>query len=217
MKKIECHIVQDLLPLYMDHVCSKPTEADVEAHLESCERCQALCEKMRMDMKAAVKTPDLDGKKMFRQAEKNILVIIAALAVVISCFVTNAGGGLAGGRANGIHLTATIFYGVFWILFLVCSRNYMPLVKFSFVIGCISFVSAAIGLLATLFSFGGFFTGILVAILVGAPFYGLRAFMDWTELYAVAAGCSLVWVIFTWRCKSRLENRLSDTLQGKTD
>ena len=44
MKKIECYIVQDLLPLYIDHACSKQTTEDIEGHLQSCESCKKLYE-----------------------------------------------------------------------------------------------------------------------------------------------------------------------------
>ena len=35
-----CNIVQDLLPLYYDDVCSPSSKRLVEKHLKTCEKCQ---------------------------------------------------------------------------------------------------------------------------------------------------------------------------------
>ena len=39
--KISCDIIQDLLPLYCDGVCSQDSKQVVEAHLQDCEKCSA--------------------------------------------------------------------------------------------------------------------------------------------------------------------------------
>lgn len=40
MTKITCEVVQDLLPLYYDEVCSDDTKKLVEVHVESCHFCK---------------------------------------------------------------------------------------------------------------------------------------------------------------------------------
>ena len=82
MKKIECYIVQDLLPLYIDHACSKQTTEDIEGHLQSCESCKKLYEEMSSDICSALQTPEFDSRKIFRHAKKSVLAIILALAAV---------------------------------------------------------------------------------------------------------------------------------------
>ena len=37
--KLSCDIVQDLLPLYEDDLCSQATREAVEEHLRECETC----------------------------------------------------------------------------------------------------------------------------------------------------------------------------------
>ncbi len=37
---MKCELIRDLLPLYADGLCSEETNAQVEAHLESCEECR---------------------------------------------------------------------------------------------------------------------------------------------------------------------------------
>lgn len=44
-----CNIVQDLLPLYYDDVCSSSSKRLVEKHLKTCERCQNTYNKLKND------------------------------------------------------------------------------------------------------------------------------------------------------------------------
>lgn len=39
--KLSCEMIQDLLPLYCDGVCSQDSKEAVEAHLKECEKCKA--------------------------------------------------------------------------------------------------------------------------------------------------------------------------------
>lgn len=36
----ECNIVKDLLPLYIEELCSEDSKDYVETHLENCEKCR---------------------------------------------------------------------------------------------------------------------------------------------------------------------------------
>ena len=40
MSKISCHIIQDILPLYVDGIVSEDTKEMVEEHLRECEELQ---------------------------------------------------------------------------------------------------------------------------------------------------------------------------------
>lgn len=40
--KLKCKIVEDLLPLYVDNVCSEESKQAVEEHLKECEKCRKL-------------------------------------------------------------------------------------------------------------------------------------------------------------------------------
>ena len=46
LMKLPCYLVQDLLPLYKDHVCDEQTSADVAEHLSDCAACSALLAEM---------------------------------------------------------------------------------------------------------------------------------------------------------------------------
>ena len=45
--KYNCDMIADLLPLYVDDVCSPASRAAVEEHLSDCSACRELCENMR--------------------------------------------------------------------------------------------------------------------------------------------------------------------------
>lgn len=49
MEKITCEVIRDLLPLYIDEVCSPDSRSLVEDHLRTCEDCRRLLEKMGED------------------------------------------------------------------------------------------------------------------------------------------------------------------------
>ncbi len=46
-KKFECGMIQDLLPLYQDEVCTESSKRAVEEHLAVCASCRALAEKLK--------------------------------------------------------------------------------------------------------------------------------------------------------------------------
>lgn len=48
--KISCEVIQDLLPLYCDGVCSQDSRQTVEAHLEGCAKCRAELRLMEQDL-----------------------------------------------------------------------------------------------------------------------------------------------------------------------
>ena len=39
-KELQCNIVNDLLPLYMDDLTSEETNSFIKKHLEECQNCQ---------------------------------------------------------------------------------------------------------------------------------------------------------------------------------
>lgn len=206
MNKIECYIVCDLLPLYIDNVCSKQTAKDVEAHLQTCKDCKKLYEEMSLDFSSDLHTPEFESNKIFRHVLKNIVGIIIALAAMISSFVINSSGAWAGHPAGIGNFTITLFYIIFWSMFTFTAR-YEPLITTSFVINLITFISAVVRLIAHAANRGGFITGLL-ALFSGVPFYGLTLVMEWSGLNAVAMILSLCWLIYTWRTKRKLKRSL---------
>ena len=44
--RIDCKVIEDVLPLYLDKVCSEQTREMVEEHLETCENCKKAVDKL---------------------------------------------------------------------------------------------------------------------------------------------------------------------------
>lgn len=47
MEKMNCDIIKDLIPSYVDEVCSQATKECVEAHLEECGECRLVAARLR--------------------------------------------------------------------------------------------------------------------------------------------------------------------------
>lgn len=46
----KCNIIRDLLPLYLDEVCSEESRELLEKHLEHCEACRRELDEMKMEL-----------------------------------------------------------------------------------------------------------------------------------------------------------------------
>ena len=99
-----CEIVRDLLPLYVDDVCSPASRAMVAEHVQTCGACASLLQKLRCD---EVET-DLRGERedvILRQAQRFRrrsttagMTVAGILAVpILVCLIVNlaAGSGLS--------------------------------------------------------------------------------------------------------------------------
>lgn len=68
MEKLNCDIIQDLIPSYVDEICSDATRVCVEEHLKSCEGCKRiadLCRKTAFSGEA-LEAKQLDGLKKWK-------------------------------------------------------------------------------------------------------------------------------------------------------
>ena len=92
--KISCEIIKDLLPLYLDGVCSNDSKALIEEHLAECDSCkaelQAMKEELFMNRKEqnlkeaeAVKSLSRRWKKgMMKSLLKGVLITILIIAII---------------------------------------------------------------------------------------------------------------------------------------
>lgn len=47
--KMDCRVIRDLLPLYVDEVCSAESREIVEEHLSECETCTKILDEMKTE------------------------------------------------------------------------------------------------------------------------------------------------------------------------
>lgn len=91
MTKLSCNIVEDLLPLYHDGVCSEESRDAISEHLNTCPHCQSILLKMG-DIKENM--PYLDDakniKELSRKMKRKQLSIIMFSLFAFS-FITSVG------------------------------------------------------------------------------------------------------------------------------
>ena len=82
--KLSCEIVQDLLPLYADELCSPGSRAAVEAHLKECPACRA-CSGAALSPVEPPEVPDADRAvvKSIRNVRRRWLRSLAAAVLVV--------------------------------------------------------------------------------------------------------------------------------------
>jgi predicted anti-sigma-YlaC factor YlaD len=103
---ISCEIIKDLLPLYLDGVCSNESKKSVEEHLTDCENCKTDLQAMQtslpliraeQNLKEAEMVKNLSKrwkKSMKKALLKGIIITliaigtIAAVALVLSIFIS---------------------------------------------------------------------------------------------------------------------------------
>ena len=83
--KVECDMIKDLLPLYIEHNTSDASNIEIEDHLENCELCRKVYEDMKApDFKVQYdKTTAQSFKKFIKKRKRNYGMKVALITVVI--------------------------------------------------------------------------------------------------------------------------------------
>lgn len=97
----ECEIVQDLLPLYYDDVCTSSSKKYVQNHLEKCETCKKLYEELKNDsVDRLMERETHDVLERHARKERTaaykaglIISVLLLIPIVITLLVSMAAGG----------------------------------------------------------------------------------------------------------------------------
>lgn len=85
----KCHIVQDLLPSYIDGLVSVETENDIHQHLLECEACRALHAKLSAPIDNAASQSDQKEIDFLKKVRKNTTKkLVAGFTVLLLIFAT---------------------------------------------------------------------------------------------------------------------------------
>lgn len=94
--KYECNLIQDLLPLYQDDVCSKTSKEIVEEHLKECSRCRDMAGKLQdfeMDKKLTEEKNSVLIAHEKKERRKTYIVGMATAGIlmipIIVCLICN--------------------------------------------------------------------------------------------------------------------------------
>ena len=73
MKNKECDIIKDLLPSYVDNICSEASKEWVEAHLAECEECRATAQNFK-STEISAKQLDFAQLDATKKVKKNVKI-----------------------------------------------------------------------------------------------------------------------------------------------
>lgn len=87
MSKYNCDVIQDLLALYHDGVCSEESCKAVEEHLAECGKCRAVAKQLEdteLESNIAEQAENIIGKHRKKQNKKLRIVLIVAAAIIFA-------------------------------------------------------------------------------------------------------------------------------------
>ena len=90
MSKINCSLIKDLLPLYIDDLCSKETTEIVGNHLEICEDCNNEYEILKTEPK--VKPQQDNSKELIKKVNKKFgkdkkIAVIKTVSIILTVII----------------------------------------------------------------------------------------------------------------------------------
>ncbi len=130
MKDIPCSVVEDLLPLYIDGICSNESKEMIEAHIKDCQKCQMKINQMNYgipekdieenlnESKMLGKLSDIWKKKTGLNIRAGLFGIIFYIAGIIVLFIAQDIGRNAYYRFETGYLIAAVSIAVIIWLFL---------------------------------------------------------------------------------------------------
>lgn len=100
--KLNCNVIHDLLPLYVDQICSDESRELVDEHLMSCRDCSMLLQRMRSmeietDLKSETENVILHQANFFKRRSAVVGTVIAGIFMipVLVCLIVNLATGAA--------------------------------------------------------------------------------------------------------------------------
>lgn len=108
MSKLSCNVIRDLIPVYVDDICSTETSAIVEEHLQDCNACRNLVEMIKetefVSREADIK--EIDYMKKVRKHFTGKSIVSFALFLLVAVF------GLAMSIQNYGVVPLLFYYGI---------------------------------------------------------------------------------------------------------
>ncbi|MGM9940690.1 MAG: zf-HC2 domain-containing protein [Bulleidia sp.] len=92
--KMQCEVIQDLLPLYVDGVCSETSRQLVEEHLKDCKQCQDCLNTLRSDSQIQHRDDEYRKADSLRKVHHRIVFRQLLAAGIAVCILLGAGLGI---------------------------------------------------------------------------------------------------------------------------
>ena len=84
--RITCDIIADLMPLYIENICSEDSRKLLEEHINQCEKCSKELEDMRYPIDCPALKTETQSKDPFLKIRKKVRIKIV-LSIIITCFL----------------------------------------------------------------------------------------------------------------------------------
>lgn len=97
---MDCNIIKDLIPLYIDDCCSKESAALVRAHIEDCKRCRELYETLQTHYDSI---PVISTPKHFRKINEWKALLLQSALLFISFAIITIGVALEAATPAGLN------------------------------------------------------------------------------------------------------------------
>ena len=125
-KELECEIIKDLLPLYVDRMVSDVTKERIEGHLQYCKECTEMYQNMDFNLEEEKQSSEVQDVKKFLKKTKKMyflyglggLSFIALIICMIVDLSINKGVTWSLIVASSILFTNALMYTI-----LVCTKN----------------------------------------------------------------------------------------------
>lgn len=122
MKNKECDIIRDLLPSYVDDICSEASNLWIKEHLAECEECRKLAEVMKQTEFSAkqLEVKQLDAAKKVRQKQNRYSMVSLGLCLLMTVLMVVV---FELGRVQVPHLALYIALPLCMIMTWFANRN----------------------------------------------------------------------------------------------
>lgn len=134
----------------------------------------------------------------FTQRKNSLCWGVGAAAVLLACFLVNAGGAWwEYGPVTPWNLLTTLGYLTFWGVFTRGAASHPGRLRIVRGMAALSLLASLTALLVRLGA-GDLWTvpALLLAPLSAVPMYGLRCFLSWDALYGLCAALSALWLAY---------------------
>jgi len=99
--KVTCEIVRDLLPLYIDDLCSNDSKSTIEEHITICDSCRSELQTMQLSITTSSREQNLNEAAVVKMLSKEwkkskwksllkgiayTLIVVAILALFLVLF-----------------------------------------------------------------------------------------------------------------------------------
>lgn len=117
-RQIDCEIIQDVMPLYLDGLSGDVTNEIIEEHLKGCEKCRGVCEKLKADREALFEETRAQNEEAACYLSKKRIVYTDYKVVynnVNSIAALKRGRKIRGVLNAGILILAAAFYCLWYV------------------------------------------------------------------------------------------------------